>query len=400
MQNLSVSILKNRNFLLLWLGSLFSLIGNNIYSIAFVWWSLQKTGSALIMGSLISLSILTYLLVSPFAGVYVDRWNRRNIMVYSDFLSGLLTVIMAIMEFTGHLALWHVYTGTVIFSAISAFGGTADFALLPQIVPKEQLVQANALREFSTNGSTILGAAIGGVFIGAFGIPSAFLFCGLALLFTAGFESFIRVAPQIPSGRNRLSLEIREGFRYLKEHQTLLGIFIVLAVVDFAGFPIYILLPLFADRVFHVGAQGLGWMEAIAAAGTILATFFLFRFSPKNRRYFILQVSLLAMGFLFLLAGLTTKFPVFLSLLGGMGFLLGIINVQIFSYFQMSVPEAMMGRVMSLLNTVLLSLQPIGYAIGGVLAEDLGAETTIILCGLGILVGSLLFAFIPRVREI
>ncbi|HCU25436.1 MAG TPA: hypothetical protein DF383_10505 [Deltaproteobacteria bacterium] len=315
-------------------------------------------------------------------------------------MNSLIVIFVAILDYYHALQLWHLYVVSAILSCLFAFLSAANFAILPQIVPKEELVRANSLQQFSMHSSTIVGAALGGGLVGMMGTSGAFLINGLLTLAFSLLVMFIRVSPQAPLKTGHWKAQMGEGFRYLSEERTLLGVMISFVLINLAAFPIFVLLPIFAKGVFGVGPVGLGWMEGFGGAGAIAAVFFLFRFSTNRWRYVILQVSLLAIGILFVLAGLPVSFGLFLFFLSAMGFCLGLIDAQIFSLFQIRVPRSLMGRVIGLLNMAFLSVQPLAYGIGGYLGDQLGARPTMMICGLGIMGGAVLFAFIPQIRKI
>lgn len=399
LESSSLSLLKNRNFLLFWTGTSITLVAEGISRIVFLWWILQKTGQALTMGLLMIVSVLPELLIGPFAGVFVDRWNRRNVIVVCDLITGVAVLSLAGLEYTGYLQLWHLYLFSAFFSFISPFYSAAELALMPQIVPKDQLIRANALEELSTNGSNILGLALGGLLIAVVDIAGALLIEGVAVLITVIFEMCIRVSAPKREKSSGVILSLKKGLRYLRDQKIILGMCLIFALVSFAGMPIFIMLPLFADRIYQVGPAGLGWMEASIGAGSLLATVFLYRY-PLKRRYWILQSSLLLMGVFFLLLGLSIGFPIFLIFLSCMGFFFAVINILAFSYYQTVVPESKLGLIVSIISTLILSVYPLSYGLGGLSGDVLGIRPTMMVCGIGILVGAFLFVFIPKIRTI
>lgn len=150
--------LWNRNFLLLWQGQLVSSLGDNFYAIALGFWVLEKTGST----GLMAVSTLPRALISPFAGVWVDRTERRSLLIAMDVIRGLALAGIGLAAFAGHLEVWMVFAAGIVRSICGSFFGPAVSSAIPDIVPPEQIVQANSAFSLAYNGSSIIGTAGGG----------------------------------------------------------------------------------------------------------------------------------------------------------------------------------------------------------------------------------------------
>src|SRR5829696_7068924 len=166
--------LKHRPFALLWTGQTISRLGDSLYRIALSWWVLEKTGSAVAMGTVLILSQIPLLLFLLISGVVVDRLPRIRIMFVSDILSGLVITFVAVFSWLNLLEIWHIYIASIIFGFVEAFFFPAYQAVVPQITPSELLTSANSLNGLSQRLTGIVGPALGAALIAAGGTSIAF----------------------------------------------------------------------------------------------------------------------------------------------------------------------------------------------------------------------------------
>src|SRR5688572_29374139 len=158
--------LKHRSFTLLWIGQTLSRVGDFVYQIALAWWVLEKTGSAETMGLVLVFSIMPSLVFLLIGGVAVDRFPRVMLMLLSDAGRGVVALIVAALAFSGQLQVWHVYIANLFFGFVLAFFQPAYSAIVPQIVPQNDLPSANALTSISANLGRVAGPALGAVIVG------------------------------------------------------------------------------------------------------------------------------------------------------------------------------------------------------------------------------------------
>lgn len=215
----------NKDFFLLWTGKIVSQIGDRFYGIALAWWLLEKTQSPMIMGFFMAASVLPGLAIGPFAGVFIDRWNRRNIIILADVLRGILVLMVAHLSYCNQLRVWQIFAAAVMISLASAFFDPTVQAVVPQIVPEEHISRANSLSQMVSSSSMVLGPVLGAVFVNYMGFTLVFLANGISYLLSAFFESFIHI-PSAESmavkDKNSILSELQQGLRFIKLQRQLL----------------------------------------------------------------------------------------------------------------------------------------------------------------------------------
>lgn len=175
--------LWNKNFFLLWQGQLVSVLGDVLYMLALELWILKITGSTGLMGLLGAVTMLPRIILGPFAGVFVDRWSRKNVIVITDLIRGIVITFVGVAGILGFIEVWMVFIVGVITGLCSAFFNPAVGAIKPELVPEEKLVKANSFTGLADSGMNILGSGIAGALYVAIGAPYMFLFNGLSFLF-------------------------------------------------------------------------------------------------------------------------------------------------------------------------------------------------------------------------
>ncbi|HID92775.1 MAG TPA: MFS transporter, partial [bacterium (Candidatus Stahlbacteria)] len=250
----SSPIYRNRDFILLWLGQLVSETGNRVYSLALMWWALTATGSALKMGTVMAFWTIPFVVLGPVAGAWVDRHNRKVIIVGMDVVRGIIVVIVATLAFMNRLLLWHVYLAISFESIGTAFFMPAVTATIPNIVSKKDLTKANSLSQLVRSVVGVAGPALGGLLIAIVGIPAVFLINGISYLLSAGSETFIRVPPLTRKieEQKHIIRETYAGFRFIKNDRMLFGLVSVSCILNFFAAPIIVLIPVLVKQILHL----------------------------------------------------------------------------------------------------------------------------------------------------
>ncbi|HEX3030309.1 MAG TPA: MFS transporter, partial [Clostridia bacterium] len=204
------------NFLLLWQGQLISLTGDVFYSFALGFWVLALTGSTALMGTLMAASAIPRVIISPIAGVVVDRYNRKHLLVMMDMIRGIFIVFIAIAAYNGFISIYMVFTAGIVLGICGSFFSPAVNSALPDIVPQAKLVNANSAIGIIQTGSNIVGSSIGGVIYHTFGASFMFLLDGLSYLFSGIIELFIKIPRHEKSQENQHIIhDIKDGYVFV-----------------------------------------------------------------------------------------------------------------------------------------------------------------------------------------
>jgi len=369
--------LKNRQYRWFWLGMLASFIGIHLQLVARNWLVYEMTGSALSLGIVIAAWGLPILLLSLYGGAVADRLKKRDLLIVTQVANGIITLIIAILIATGGIALWHLIAAAALTGIIFAFHVPARLAIIPELVQKEEILNAIALNSTGMNLSRFVGFAIGGALLGVIGVAGVYyvvVFCffvSAALLF---------MLPVVEKVRQRAVTSIRvdlvEGVRYIY-HSPLLRSLLAMAFVSIAfGLPYMNLMPVFAVDIFDVGEFGLGLLLGMAGLGALIGSLIIASLGDFRRKGLLCIGLAFGFGAAVALFGFSGSYPLSLALLIAVGLLgagyLAVNNTLI----QSNVPHEMLGRVMSI-YVMTFAMMPLGTLPLGAVSEAIGAQPAI-----------------------
>lgn len=392
--------LWNKDFFLLWQGQLVSYLGDVIYSFALSFWVYNVTGSPALMGILQATSMLPRLIIGPFAGVLVDKWDRKKIIVIADFIRGVLSTFVGVAAINGFLEIWMVFVVGIITSICAAFFNPAITSVKPDIVDKSKLVKANSITSMAQAGASTLGSVVSGVIYVAIGASYMFLFNGIAYLFSAFTEMFINI-PQIKRKATEITFieDFKSGLSFVWNFKALRNMFIISCGLNFFFNAAFVLmLPLFKS-VAYLGEERYSFLMAMSSIGMIIGSGLLSVINVKNnKRYPVIVGTFLPMAILFLLIPVVQNYYVIL-IVATISFALNIMGNTIFDSVLMTIiPEENRGKVFALINTFSMGLTPLGLAIGGVLGEILPIRVAMLVLLFCTLLLTISVAFIKGLR--
>lgn len=400
-----------RDFWILWQGQFVSSLGTQAFSIAAIYWLMETTGSASMMGLLMTMVVLPAVLLGPFAGTLADWLPRRRTLVVCDLASGVAVLLLAAMFWFGNtgaygitalfvVALWISIVGVIFNPSVQSF--------IPNLVSKQDLQRANGINEATQQVSDLIGSGVGGVLYASLGAPLLFLLDGLSFLFSGASEAAIR-NPGVPPERKKSEKPIwhqfltdtRAGFDYIWRDKGMRGMLLGFAAVNFLAAPMMILFPFYVQDMLGQNASWYGYLMAALALGTIIGAASVASVQPKGRaRAIWFMGAIVPMG---AVLALLVLFPTplrALSLMIVLGVMLGIINVIVVSLLQSTVPEQLRGRVMGVVETMSGAIMPLGMLIGGVVTEltDNNLYAIFLVLGTSLVVIALVFPLSTNIR--
>lgn len=392
-----IPALMGRNFFLLWTGQTVSQLGSQAFALAMMFWTMKATGSASLMGLLMTCSMLPGVLLGPFGGTFADRHSRVRIIVIGDLLagSGVLATALALWlrPDDTRLILTLLFAVSVLLGVVRAFFQPAVAAAIPDLVEKEKLAAANSLSQFSVQASILAGQAVGGVLYTAIGAPLLFLVDALSYLFAGGCSALIpRDRPPVAERTGeahpfRLFLrETAEGFRFVWGQKGLRDFMLTVSLVNFLAMPGTVLFPFYVELYLKAGLEWYGFLLAAVSAGAI-AGFILsatLQLGGRRRAFAVLAAMVLYAVFFGSLAFIRLPFLALAAVFLG-GLTVGVINVHLVTLTQTATPGEMRGRVMGLLGTLSGGLMPLGMVLGGIVGDLTGKNfPAIVLVSAGI----------------
>ena len=394
--------LYHRNFRIFFIGQLVSLIGTWITSIASSWLVYRLTGSSLLLGSFTAAGLLPTIVVTPFAGVKLDRWDRRKVLMATQAASMVQSLVLAFLTLTGWITIPELFALTVVQGIINGFDMPARQAFLSEIVEsREQLANAIALNSSMFNGARLIGPAIGGVIISLSNEGVCFLIDGLTYLavLVSLFRIRIRESTEVPKGGGILS-ELLNGLSYARGFAPIGSLLLMVAATSFGMAPYISLLPAFARECLNGGADLLGLLMACSGLGALSGSLYL-----ASRRSILGLGKVIVFSGIFLAVGLsalamsTNLYQAAPSL-----FIVGTAMILLLSscntILQTLVAPEMRGRIMSLYTSGFTGMVPLGSLAAGFLATHIGVRAVIGLGGSFILGAALLLkARLPLLQE-
>jgi MFS family permease len=371
-----------RNYRLYWLGQLVSLTGTWMQTTAQGWLVLQLTRSPLAIGLVTTFQFLPSLLLSLFGGAIADRVPKYRLILLTQSLAFVQAVIFTALVATGTIQLWHVYLLALGLGLINALDTPARQSFVVELVGRASLSNAVALNSLLFNTARIVGPGVAGVLIAQIGMAPAFAVN--AVSFVAVIASLLMMRPgefhAQPSAVRGMSVlaEIREGLAYTWRTPQVLLIMIVMAFVGTFGYNFNVVLPLLSGFVLHTDAAGFGALSAALGAGSLVGALTTAYAKQVTQRRLLAG----AAGFSVLL-GLTALSPVLgatLVLLAALGFAGILFTTSANTLLQLTVPDALRGRVLSLYWMLFAGSTPVGALLIGVLSRSIGVPETLVIC--------------------
>src|SRR4051794_33595407 len=392
--------LRHRDFRLLWIGQAVSLTGDGIYLVAIAWLVYDisnEPGALAIVGFAWTLPQVAGLLL---AGVLSDRFERRRLLVIADLIRFAAIGAIAALAFGESDRLWPVVLLVVVYGLGQALFQPAFTAIVPEIVPREELLHANALRELMEPlGMRFAGPALGGVLIAALGVGTAFLIDALTFVLSAAVLMLIRRRPPLRTERGSMWRDLAEGYAYVRAHVWLWGTLVGAAIFLLITYgPFEVLLPYIIRNDLDGDAATFGTVIAFGGLGSILAAMILSR-TGLPRKHITLMWTAWTVG-IALDVGLAVAGAAWqMCLIAVLSFGLGTVGMIIWNTLMNTlVPAEMLGRVSSFDWFVSIGLTPLSFATTGPVASLLGARTTLALAGiLGLATSA--FLFLPGMRD-
>lgn len=392
-------------FFTIWTGQQLSQVGTIIGRFALIWWLTRETGSAVVLANATMLALAPSILLMPFVGPLIDRWNRRTVILTSDSFIALVSLWLAYLFWSGTMQIWHVYVVMLARSVGSVFHGPAFSASVPLMVPKRHLVRISGMGSTLNGIKGIIGPGLGALcmeLLPLHGIMLIDVFTALLaivpLLLLAIPQPDAKHIERIRSASYFVNL--KEGFRFVLQWPGLLMLVGGVALIKIVISPALSLTPLLIFEHFGRTSVEYGMCQSLSGAGVILGGFILTAWGGFKRKIFTILMGLTGLGLGVSLMGFLSPdvFWPLLALFAFVGMMTVAFNAPTGAILQASIPKHIQGRVFSLFGSLVSLTAPIGLAIAGPLAERVGVPFLFrwggILC-VGI---SLIGFFVPALR--
>jgi MFS family permease len=371
----ALGALRHRNYRLFFTGQIISTVGTWMQSVALPWLALQLTHSGLLVGLVLAAQFLPILVGGQFAGVVADRFRKRTILLVTQSAFMVPSFVLFVLTAGGQARYWMVILAALAAGTINLFDVPARQAFIVEMVGKQDLMNAIALNSSVFNGAAVIGPSVAGLLIAFVGVPLCFLANSISYLAAVGALLLMRDLPTATREHHeqKFFARLAEGARYARHEPVVGGLLVAIAAFSLFAMNRQTILPLFADQVLHVGAQGFGFMLGSQGLGALcgaLTLAFMPRLGADPRR----QLWMAALWVAALLEfSVSRVFLVSLVTLFVAGYCQISFMAMTNSRIQAATPDHLRGRVMALYVQAFAGVGPIGATQAGLLASLFGA---------------------------
>jgi DHA3 family macrolide efflux protein-like MFS transporter len=396
-------------FFTIWIGQALSLVGSQAGAFALVWWLTKRTGSGTVLATSTMAAVLPGIILGPFIGALVDRWNRRWVMILADGITALFSAWLAYLFWANALQIWHVYLIGFVRALGNAFHQPAMQASTSLMVPNGHLARVAGMNQTLRGLLNIVAPPLGAFLMS---ILPLYWVMGIDVI-TAAFAIvplfFIHIpqprrvaAPEGRKGRPSLWEDVREGFVYIRRWRGVFLLLLMATLINFMIYPAMSLLPLMVLEHFHGEALHLGWITSTWGIGVIAGGLLLSVWGGFRRRVVTSMLGTIGMGVGFVVAGLTPPTAFWLALVATFlaGTMNSITNGPVYALIQGLVAPEMQGRVLMIIGSMAGLAAPLGLAVAGPVADALGPTSWAIVGGATCILTGLSGFFIPAILHI
>jgi MFS family permease len=371
------------------------LIGTWMQSVAMSWLVWRLTQSSLLLGLVGFSSQVPAFILAPFAGVLIDRWNRRRVLLVTQTLAMLQAFALAALTLTGTVTVWLIVVLSVFIGFVNAFDMPTRQAFVVEMVEnREDLPNAIALNSSMFNGARLVGPSIAGVLIALVGEGLCFFFNGVSFLAVIVALLAMRVVPHKARAAQQAMLEgLKEGFDHAFGFAPIRSILLLIAIVGLMGMPFTVLMPVFATEVLHGGADTLGFLTASVGVGALSGAIYLAsrRSVLGLGRIAVAAAATFGLGLVAFSQSRMLWLSMLLLFVAGFGMIVQMASSN--TIIQTIVDEDKRGRIMSFYTMSFMGTAPFGSLIAGGLADRFGAPFAVMVGGAVCVAGAIVFAF-------
>ncbi len=390
--------LRHRNFRLFIGGQLVSLVGTFMQTVAQSWlvWGLSHSGW--LLGAVWFCAQIPVLVLAPIGGLAADRYSRHRIVIATQTLLMLQAFALAALTLSGRVQVWHVFVLATFLGVVNAFDMPGRQSLLIQMTGKEDLLSAISLNSAMFNSARVVGPSVAGLLVAAVGEGRCFLINGVSFLAVIAALAAMRLprfvrGPVAPPWQHLV-----DGFRYVYRAADIRALLLMVGASAICTMPAMVLMPVFADTVFHRGPRGLGFLMGAMGIGAVVGTLVLARRTKTAGLTDVIFRGALILGAAFIAFAASTSFYVALAVMTAAGFAVMRQNASANTLIQTLIPDDYRGRIMALYAMTVVGVGPFGSLAAGALADRIGARWTLAVSGTLILITAAVFR--NRVRRL
>jgi predicted MFS family arabinose efflux permease len=374
--------LRHRNFQLFIGGQIVSLTGTWMQTVAQSWLVYRLTRSEFLLGATWFCTQIPVFVLGPLGGLAADRHSRHRIVVATQVLSMVQAAVLAVLTLTGSVQVWHILGLSVLLGAVNAFDMPGRQSLLIHLTAKEDLLSAISLNSAIFNAARMVGPAVAGILVAATGEGVCFLINAISFLAVIASLLAIRLPPFVSCRPDSPWNHLVDGFRYVYRNGPIRTLLTMVAATSLSGMPALVLMPFFAEDIFHRGSRGLGFLMAAMGVGAIVGTLVLAWRARTAGLPRVVFLSALMLAVSFVAFALSSWFYLALAIMPIIGFSVMRHNAAANTLIQTLIPDEYRGRTMALYAMTMVGIGPFGSLAAGALADYAGARLTVVCGGL------------------
>lgn len=393
---------QSRNYALFFGGQLISRIGMWMQRTAVVWIVYSMTHSTFMLGLTVFAEQFPSFLFSLLGGVVADRYNRYRVLMITQIISAVQAILLTILIFTGHYAIWQILSLSVLLGIVNAFDIPARQPLVHDIIKKkEDLPNAIALNSTLNNLARLIGPSLSGIVLTKFGAGNCFLLNAISFVAVILSLSLMKLPPYVPNTtKNKIITDLKEGILYLKNTPKISIIILMLSLLCLFVVPYNTLLPVYAKVIFKGNAATFGYINSFIGLGAVTAAIFLASLKSSAKLQNILFTNTLLLGVSLILFSHLSVFPMAMVVAVICGFatmsLIPICN----TILQLEADQAMRGRVISFFAMAAFGMIPIGSLFIGTVSKYIGTPNSLLMQGILALVIATSFYIFHKKRQL
>lgn len=393
-----------RSFFVLWSGQAVSMFTSSVIHMAIIWYITDITRSAAVLSIGTLVGFLPYAVLGPFTGVLVDRYSRKKIMILSDTVIALLTLVLFFAGASGSLDIWLIMLILFLRSIASTFYYPSLQAVTPLIVPKDNLVKMAGYSQTFESMSMLLSPAVSAILYGFLNINQILLLDVGGAAFAVMMTALVKI-PRLQKKeihKPAVIREAKEGIRVLREGKGLMGLMLISALYAIIYMPIGTLYPLLCISYFGGTFTEAGMAEIAFSLGTLIGSLLLAKIGEKIDRLGAIRKSIGIMGIGLLITGLLPKngFNIFVFLAAIMGMTIPFYYGVLTAILQTKIQPQYLGRVLSLSTSMSMIAMPVGLILSGAFTEVIGVNNWFLLSGIAAVLLTIFSLILPSLRSL
>ncbi len=395
-------------FFTFWSAQAFSLFGSGLAQFALVWWLTTTTGSATVLAVATMIAMLPGIVLGPLAGVLVDRWSRRRVIIVADGVGALVAAGLALLFWLGLIAVWHVYVAMAVRSLAGAFHFPAVQSSTSLMAPEDQLQRIAGLNQLLHGVTQIASPPLGALllvalpFEGIMAIDVVTAMVAVGLVFAIPIPQPVRELAAAAGVLTSVWRDLVEGIRYIWQWPGLRQLLVVSTCINLLLTPAFALIPILVTRHFGGSALEVAWINMSFGVGIVLGGLLLSVWGGFRRKIYTSLVGLVGIGIGALVVGLTPGWLLGMAIAGTglIGLTNPIANGPLFAILQTVVTPSLQGRVFTVIGSVSSGMAPIGLAIAGPVADQFGVQLWYIVGGLACLFMVVVILYSPAMMRL